>query len=381
MHTVDEMYYNARCFILSDWLPRLIAFHFLLIRIRNGVQFSVSRSTVAVLFIVFLTSVLHTPVIGIGYSQLFAQQQTPTDPCFLEDGKPTRCIPPFDNAAFGKHLVVSSTCGSPPSRYCKSALDTDGELRRSCFICDANNQKRRHPAAYMTDLNNPNNITCWMSEPFVEYPQNVTMTLSLGKKFELTYISLQFCSTRPESMAIYKSVDYGETWTPFQYYSSNCKLMYDKSPRATISIANEQAALCTEAYSHVNPMSWARVAFSTLESRPSAYNFDNSPVLQDWVTATDIKVIFNRLNTYDDDVLSDKRLRDSFYYSLSDFAVGGRCKCNGHASRCITNRDGRLVCDCKHNTDGYDCEVCKDFHYGKPWHRATSNDAHACVGK
>ncbi len=26
------------------------------------------------------------------------------------------------------------------------------------------------------------------------------------------------------------------------------------------------------------------------------------------------------------------------FYSVADFAVGGRCKCNGHASRCIHNK-------------------------------------------
>ena len=35
----------------------------------------------------------------------------------------------------------------------------------------------------------------------------------------------------------------------------------------------------------------ARIAFSTLADRPSAEDFENSPVLQDWATATDIKVM------------------------------------------------------------------------------------------
>ena len=40
----------------------------------------------------------------------------------------------------------------------------------------------------------------------------MTLTLSLGKKFELTYISLQFCNQKPHSLAIYKSMDHGKSW-------------------------------------------------------------------------------------------------------------------------------------------------------------------------
>jgi hypothetical protein len=43
--------------------------------------------------------------------------------------------------------------------------------------------------------------------------------------------------------------------------------------------------------------------------------------------------------------------------------------------------DDRLVCDCKHNTAGDECERCKDFHYDRPWARATPRDANECIGK
>ena len=52
-----------------------------------------------------------------------------------------------------------------------------------------------------------------------------------------------------------------------------------------------------------------------------------------------------------------------------------------YISRCITNSDGDLVCDCKHNTAGPDCERCKPFHFDRPWARATAHDAHECKGK
>ncbi|XP_061181994.1 netrin-1-like isoform X1 [Saccostrea echinata] len=309
---------------------------------------------------------------------MFSVQDPPDDPCYDERGESKMCIPDFVNAAFGQEVVASSTCGSPPSRYCQSTREKDRVIR-NCFICDAKHPKRMHPPSYLTDLNNANDLTCWMSNTYLQYPQNVTLKLALNKKYELTYISLQFCSSRPESMGIFKSMDYGKTWIPFQYYSSSCKKMFGKSPKGVVSRSNEQEALCTEQYSSIEPLNGARVAFSTLEGRPSAYDFENNAILQDWVTATDIMIVFNRLNTYNDENEDDDGVRESYYYAMSDLAVGGRCKCNGHASKCVKNRAGNYVCECRHNTAGNDCEKCKPFHFDRPWARATSADANACV--
>lgn len=74
-------------------------------------------------------------------------------------------------------------------------------------------------------------------------------------------------------------------------------------------------------------------------------------------------------------------IKQRYFYALSELAVGGRCKCNGHAARCVFDKTGRYACDCKHNTAGIDCEKCKPFHYDKPWARATAENANACVGR
>ncbi|XP_074975463.1 netrin-1 isoform X2 [Caretta caretta] len=315
---------------------------------------------------------------GYGMS-MFAVQTAQPDPCYDENGHPRRCIPDFVNSAFGKEVKVSSTCGRPPARYC--VVSEKGEERvRTCHLCNASEPRRAHPPAFLTDLNNPHNLTCWQSENFVQHPHNVTLTLSLGKKFEVTYVSLQFCSPRPESMAIYKSMDYGRSWVPFQFYSAQCRKMYAKPSRAAITKQNEQEAICTDSHTDMRPLAGGLIAFSTLDGRPSAHDFDNSPVLQDWVTATDIKVAFSRLHTFGDENEDDSELaRDSYFYAVSDLQVGGRCKCNGHASRCVRDRDDHLVCDCKHNTAGPECDRCKPFHYDRPWQRATAREANECV--
>ncbi|KAM8991928.1 netrin-1 isoform 3-T3 [Guaruba guarouba] len=338
------------------------------------------RGAEAALALLLAAAWLAQPLRG-GYhgGSMFAVQTGQPDPCYDEHGLPRRCIPDFVNSAFGKEVKVSSTCGKPPSRYCV-VTEKGEEQVRSCHLCNASDPKRAHPPSFLTDLNNPHNLTCWQSDSYVQYPHNVTLTLSLGKKFEVTYVSLQFCSPRPESMAIHKSMDYGKTWVPFQFYSTQCRKMYNKPSRAAITKQNEQEAVCTDSHTDVRPLSGGLIAFSTLDGRPTAHDFDNSPVLQDWVTATDIRVTFSRLHTFGDESEDDSELaRDSYFYAVSDLQVGGRCKCNGHASRCVRDRDDSLVCDCKHNTAGPECDRCKPFHYDRPWQRATAREANECV--
>ena len=243
---------------------------------------------------------------------------------------------------------------------------------------------------------------------------NITLTLNFGKKYEITYVSLQFCiNTIPSDvpMAIYKSSDYGKSWNPYQFYANNCKQFFGMPAKLYASLSNEQEVLCSDlqhatvsestriiglhpstetienslsswdrsigergphldgnlslndstksassihastpqnlVLNHPTIMqtlttpnsdkastlasksmpttrsrrsppefvgaksflskhrvispNWGRasskvaenrVAFSTLEGRPSAYNLDKSPVLQDWMTVTDIQVVF-----------------------------------------------------------------------------------------
>uniref|UniRef100_S4RWQ1 LAMC1 protein n=1 Tax=Petromyzon marinus TaxID=7757 RepID=S4RWQ1_PETMA len=201
-----------------------------------------------------------------------------------------------------------------------------------------------------------------------------------GKAFDITYVRLKFHTSRPESFAIYKRASMDGPWTPYQYYSGSCEPTYGKRNRGFLrSGDDEQTPLCTDEFSDISPLTGGNVAFSTLEGRPSAYNFDNSPVLQDWVTSTEIRVTLNRLNTFGDEVFNDHKVLRSYYYAISDFAVGGRCKCNGHASECVKNELGALACKCRHNTMGADCEKCLPLYNDRPWHRATSESANECT--
>ncbi|KAL0822169.1 hypothetical protein ABMA28_004300 [Loxostege sticticalis] len=331
---------------------------------------------------------------------LAAAAAAPPDPCY-DDARPRRCIPDFVNAAFGAPVLASSVCGRKgPERLCDPPGAADS-ADAACRVCDAARSDRRQPPQHLTDLNNPHDVTCWRSAPlppatYDSPPDNVSLTLSLGKKYELTYVSLQFCpkAARPDSVAIYKSADYGLTWQPFQFYSSQCRRVYGRPNKATVTAANEQEARCSDSHRLAgDSAAGSRLAFSTLEGRPSAANFDISPVLQDWVTATDVRVVFNRLHMVNegDEVDSAKQAAPGTqHYAVSDFAVGGRCKCNGHASRCILMKASepgaaagaqQLACDCKHNTAGRDCERCKPFHFDRPWGRATARDANECKGQ
>uniref|UniRef100_A0A3B3DG62 Netrin 5 n=1 Tax=Oryzias melastigma TaxID=30732 RepID=A0A3B3DG62_ORYME len=326
--------------------------------------FSPSPSTLLVpillrLFILILpsapawSSFSHTPL----------SWTSPHDPCYHPDGRPRHCLSEFINAAYGVPVDASHSL---------RVHDTDGNVTT------------------LTDLHNPNNLTCWMAHAGHDTGDWV-LTLPLGRRFEITYISLQFCNQEeppdPISLSILKSMDYGRSWRPMQHYSSDC-VVHFQQPAQTIAQTRHQEtdALCSDPRPFQKQKGGAVLAFSALDGRPSSPDFDYSPTLQDWVTATDIRIRRNNnLNTRPG-VRNLQVVQPLTFVSpvqpplaISDLQVGGRCKCNGHASRCRRDDTGRAVCVCEHHTAGPDCDVCADFYVDRPWHRATPTHPNPCV--
>lgn len=440
---------------------------------------------------------------------------SPHDPCYHLDGRPRHCMSEFINAAYGVPVNASHS------------------LHESAY--DSN-------ITTLTDLHNPHNLTCWMAQKSSDSGEWV-LTVPLGRRFEITYISLQFCQhgepSDPISITILKSMDYGRTWRPMQHYSSDCVKNFGL-PAQTVAQTRHQETepLCSDPRPLQKQRGGMVLAFSTLDGRPSSPDFDHSHTLQDWVTATDIRVVFhevskntkvanldkmeeahlrhgaeddrefmrwrlgykgrtedqvsktdthNTLTFFDREVKNtevrgrvkgDKQTRKGHYkgsgrdedghnvtskdagdgfssvgYSkrggrgrgrgrkrennlwlpcpnggcnwtvvgrgrsnkgrelrkrrnnnhntkeilrnlqatahaavqiplaISDLQVGGRCKCNGHASKCRRDDAGRAVCVCEHHTAGPDCDVCEDFYCDRPWHRATPTHSNPCVGE
>ncbi|KAH8869022.1 Netrin-1 [Schistosoma japonicum] len=403
-----------------------------------------------------------------------------------------QCSPPFKDISRGVTVHATSTCGEhQPQSLCRSSTD--------CQLCSVNSTEWKFSSDYLTDRHNINNQTCWASG-HIQPGEVVNLTISLGKRFEVYYISLQPCSigSMPHSIAIYKSSDFGRTWRPWHYFSTDCYRAFglptSNEHSIHITSANLQEVLCVALqpresyYNHQGrkvrsmnnyifnkpnvtnnfggigvPSDWV-IAFSTTLGRPVTRPW--SPALIDWMTMTDVRISLmnfhqnnepeyrtkrtahqnqlphysklkhssqniNRLPLFQSNYFYEnlnkhqpKRTRSSRdghsgnelarqeinhtnmmqnqnylsvltkqplnatvspevlseidFYAFADIAIGGRCKCNGHASECVLSSNGKLTCACEHHTSGDDCEYCKPGYMDRPWDRATPQDANIC---
>jgi len=103
---------------------------------------------------------------------------------------------------------------------------------------------------------------------------------------------------------------------PYQYYSSNCLAMYNVPANQVVRKDDEAIALCSEEHSDITPLTGASIVFSTLEERPNAYKFEETASLKEWVTATDIMISLNRLNTFGDEIFDDNKVLQSYFYAI-----------------------------------------------------------------
>uniref|UniRef100_A0A672RPW1 Netrin 5 n=1 Tax=Sinocyclocheilus grahami TaxID=75366 RepID=A0A672RPW1_SINGR len=305
---------------------------------------------------IFLFTLFPLSLLSPLLSQSPLSWTSPHDPCYHLDGRPRHCLSEFINTAYGVPVTMEDLQQGP-----KTNIST------------------------LTDLHNPHNLTCWTAAEG-SGGGDWTLTVPLGRRFEITYISLQFCqqveSVESYSMSILKSMDFGRSWRPLQFYSSDCMGTFGRPVQSIAQTKHQETEpLCSDPRPLQKHRGNAALAFSTLDGRPSSPDFDYSPGLQDWVTATDIRISHSksRKNTSRNLVSSSLYAPLKPSLALSDLQVGGRCKCNGHASRCRRDNQGRAVCQCEHHTSGPDCDVCEQFFYDRPWQRATPSQPHPCV--
>ncbi|CAG0878725.1 unnamed protein product [Darwinula stevensoni] len=212
--------------------------------------------------------------------------------------------------------------------------------------------------------------------------------------FHVAYVFIKMAnSPRPEVWVLERSRDNGETFKPWQYFAeteNDCETFFGQESLRPIT--RDDSVVCDTQFSKVVPLEDGEIVVSLLNNRPSANNFFNSTVLQEWSQATNVRLRFLRTKTLLAHLMSlvneDPTVTRRYFYSIRDISIGGRCVCNGHADVCdITdpNDPYKLLCRCQHNTwnnegggvcqncrhftTGINCDKCQDRYYrpyGKP---------------
>ncbi|XP_062335849.1 netrin-G1 isoform X2 [Osmerus eperlanus] len=281
-----------------------------------------------------------------------------------------------------KYLKVSVdppnvTCGDPPETYC--ALENPYMCNNEC---DAATEELAHPPRLMFDFEGRNPTTFWQSTSWKKYPKAllVNITLSWNKTIELTDdIVVTFESGRPEQMVLEKSLDYGRSWQPYQFYATDCLDAFTMEPKTVQDLTQHTLLdiICTEDYSRGYVWKYDKTVRFEIKDRfalfagPRLHNMaslygqlDTTKNLRDFFTVTDLRVRLLRPAT--GATIVDENNLSRYFYAISDIKVQGRCKCNLHANSCKFDEE-KLGCECEHNTTGPDCGRCKRNYQGRAW--------------
>nr|XP_009294934.1 laminin subunit alpha-5 isoform X1 [Danio rerio] len=305
--------------------------------------------------------------------------------------------PPYFNLAEGTKITATATCGVDENEqpiqdlYCKlvggpvSGDPSQTIQGQYCDICSSQDTNRAHPISNAID----GTERWWQSPPLSRSAKHnqVNVTLDLGQLFHVAYVLIKFAnSPRPDLWVLERSIDFGKTYQPWQFFASSKRDCIERFGQRTIErIYHDDDVICTTEYSRIVPLENGEIVVSLVNGRPGAMNFSYSPVLREFTKATNIRLRFLRTNTLLGHLMG-KTLRDPtvtrrYYYSIKDISIGGRCVCNGHAEACNAqdpNDPYKLQCDCQHNTCGTSCDRCCPGFNQFPWKPATTYSANEC---
>ncbi|XP_026292152.1 laminin subunit alpha [Frankliniella occidentalis] len=303
--------------------------------------------------------------------------------------------PPYFNLAERRRVTATATCGEGtqgPELYCKlvgANADKDANMEiiqgQVCDFCDPSEPEKRHPAEYAVD----GAETWWQSPPLsrgMKYNE-VTLTIDLGQTFHVAYVFIKMAnSPRPAIWVLERSTDNGKTYKPWQYFAdspSECEQWF--GPETLLPITRDDQVYCEIEYSKIVPLEGGEIVVSFLNKRPSANDFFNSTILQEFTRATNIRLRFLRTKNLLGHLMSvarqDPTVTRRYFYSIKDISIGGRCVCNGHAENCANpdpNDQYKLLCSCKHNTCGTNCEMCCPGFEQKRWRQSKRYELFQC---
>uniref|UniRef100_A0A8B9U3T3 Laminin subunit alpha 3 n=1 Tax=Anas zonorhyncha TaxID=75864 RepID=A0A8B9U3T3_9AVES len=298
--------------------------------------------------------------------------------------------PPYFNLAETAGIWATATCGEKEEEeeeeeelYCKlvggpAAAPLGRAIQgQFCDYCNAADPRKAHPITNAID----GTERWWQSPPLsmgLKYNE-VNVTLDLGQLFHVAYILIKFAnSPRPDLWILERSVDFGKTYTPWQYFAhskADCLERFGKE--ANVPVRRDNDVICTTEYSRIVPLENGEIVVSLVNGRPGAKNFTYSPSLREFTKATNIRLHFLRTNTLLGHLISkaqrDPTVTRRYYYSIKDISVGGRCVCHGHAEVCNAKS-----CECQHNTCGETCDRCCPGYNQKQWQPATAGNTNIC---